>query len=152
MPTLMSFGNKFIVHCVIEFYVKIHIENIWSFVINKMSWSLIHCISIIYLNEWHETLIQLFISAMIMHECSLVQYAKAECWEWMWMAVKLWGARGILCRLNTCETKWGTVRGSELFQVTGVASGSGWRMWEGCGTQNEWGVWSLVSLENSVDN
>ena len=38
---------------------------------------------------------------------------------------------------GVCKTKWRSVRGSGVFQVPGIASGSRWRMWKRCGTQNE---------------
>ena len=44
---------------------------------------------------------------------------------------------GNVGRMHVRETKWLVVRGSGLFEVPGIASGSGWRLWKGCGTQNE---------------
>ena len=40
-------------------------------------------------------------------------------------------------RSNVCETKWRTIKGNGLFEVPGVASGSGWSMLKRCGTLNE---------------
>ena len=42
----------------------------------------------------------------------------------MSVRVKLWGARGMEMGSNVCDSKRQTIRGSGLFQVPWVASGS----------------------------
>ena len=69
---------------------------------------------------------------------------------YVYIRVKLWRAHGMVIGVELCDNKPWTVK-SWLFYVPGVASGSWWRMGKGCGTRNEWGVWSVGSAEKSAE-